>query len=150
MAETSAARFGRSLRLEEGDLRLAERDLVVITGRENFSQALRVMAETQLGSDVFNTGYGLDLLGILQTAQTMRMTKELIRLNIVKSISQDNRVRAIKEVVFDDDPRFFEILASETPDDHRAARKSGRHWQVVVLLTTIGEQDLALKLEGAA
>jgi hypothetical protein len=140
--------FGRSLRLAEGDLLLAQGDLVTIAGRDNFLQAMQIMIETPFATDIFNVNYGFDLLSILGPAPSVRLSKELIRLNIVKSVSQDNRVREIKEVVFDDDPRFFEILPDQNADEHRRTRKIERRWQAIVVLETISEGEVALRLEG--
>src|SRR5262245_33459662 len=109
---------------------------------------MQVMIETPFATDIFNVNYGFDLLSILGSAQSVRLSKELIRLNVVKSLSQDNRVREIKEVVFDDDPRFFDILPAETADEHRSSRKNSRRWELEVLLRTIEEADEAVKLEG--
>jgi hypothetical protein len=140
--------FGRSLRLTDGDLFFDEGDLVMIAGRENFLQSMQIMIETPFATDIFNVNYGFDLLSILGSAQSVRLIKELIRLNIVKSVSQDDRVREIQEVVFDDDPRFFEILPDQNTDEHRRTRKSERRWQAIVVLATISEGEVALRLEG--
>jgi len=150
--------FGRSLQLAGGDLLFADGDLAVIDGRDNFLQGMQVMIETPFATDVFNVNYGFDVLGILSTPQTLGSTKTLIRLNIIKSISQDNRVLEIKEVVFDDDPRFFEISAAEKPGqnispdegvaEHRRIQKTERQWQALVVLETIAEGQAALLLQG--
>jgi len=140
--------FGRSLQLTEGDLLFDHGDLVTIAGRDNFLQAMQVMIETPFATDVFNVNYGFDLLNILGEAQGVQIIRELIRLNIVKSVSQDDRVREIKDVVFDDDPRFFEILPDQNADEHRRMRKIERRWQAVVALETISEGEVALRLEG--
>jgi len=140
--------FGKSLLLTDGDLLFDQGDLVTIAGRDNFLQALQVMIETPFATDIFNVNYGFDLLNILGAAQSVQLIKELIRLNIVKSVSQDNRVREIKEVVFDDDPRFFEILPDQNADEHRRARKIERRWQAIVVLETISDGEVALRLDG--
>jgi len=140
--------FGKSLLLTDGDLLFDQGDLVTIAGRDNFLQAMQVMIETPFATDIFNVNYGFDLLNILGSAQSVRLIKELVRLNIVKSVSQDDRVREIKEVVFDDDPRFFEILPDQNADEHRRARKIERRWQAIVVLETISEGEVALRLEG--
>src|SRR5215813_3238581 len=114
--------FGRSLQLAGGDLLFADGDLAVIDGRDNFLQGMQVMIETPFATDVFNVNYGFDILGILSSAQSVPRTKDLIRLNIVKSVSQDNRVRDIKEVVFNDEPGSLK-----------------RRWQAAVILQTITE-----------
>jgi hypothetical protein len=140
--------FGRSLQLTDGDLLFDQGTLVTVAGRDNFLQAMQVMIETPFATDIFNVKYGFDLLSILGSAQSVRLSKELIRLNIVKSVSQDNRVREIKEVVFNDDPRFFEILPDQNADEHRRTRKIERRWQAIVVLETISEGEVALRLEG--
>jgi hypothetical protein len=151
--------FGRSFELAGGDLLFRDNDLAVTEGRDNFLQGMQVMIETPFATDIFNVNYGFDVLGILSTAQTLGSAKTLIRLNIIKSISQDNRVLEIKEVVFDDDPRFFEISALDnpaqkfSPDEgvaaHRQIQKTERRWQALVVLETIAEGEAALLLQGA-
>lgn len=141
--------FGRSLRLLDGDLILDQGDLAMIVGRDNFLQGLQVMIETPFGTDIFNVNYGFDLPGLLGSPQTVRLIKELIRLNIVKSVSQDDRVREIQEVVFDDDPRFFEILPDYAADQQQRIRRAERRWQAVIVLATVAEGEAALRLEGA-
>ena len=150
--------FGRSLQLANGDLLFEDTDLAMIDGRDNFLQAMQVMIETPFATDVFNVNYGFDVLNILVSPQTVGSAKALIRLNIIKSISHDNRVREIKEVVFDDDPRFFEISADQNPArkisseqglaEHRQIRKTERRWQTIVVLETISEGEAALLLAG--
>lgn len=140
--------FGRSLRLAEGDLVFDQRDLEIIVGRDNFLQGMQVMIETPFATDVFNVNYGFDILGILGSAQSVPRIKDLIRLNIVKSVSEDNRVREIKEVVFDDEDRFFEIFRDQNRDQHRRTRKAERRWQAAVVLQTINEGEVVLSLEG--
>ena len=79
--------FGRSLQLTNGDLLFEQNDLLMITGRDNFLQAMQIMVETPFGTDIFNINYGFDILNILQSPQPVNLIKELIRLNIVKSLS---------------------------------------------------------------
>lgn len=152
--------LGRSLQLSNGDLAFTNRieegdatgavkqDLALLTGRDNFLQAMQVMIETPFGSDIFNVNYGFDLLGILSAPQTVGVIKSLIRLNIVKSLSQDNRVREITDVLFDDEPGFVEILPEQNEDENRRRRKLERRWQAVVVLQTISEGEVTLRLEG--
>lgn len=145
--------FGRSLLLADGDLVVDEADsglsdLVTIVGRDNFLQAMQIMIETPFGSDIFNVNYGFDVLGILSTPEAVGFIKSLIRLNIVKSVSQDNRVREITEVVFDDEPRFFEIRPDQNAGEHRRTRKRERRWQALVVLETISEGEVVLQLDG--
>lgn len=154
--------LGRSLRLVNGDLEIIDsprqelplgdltkfRDFAAIADRDNFIQALQVMIETPMGSDVFNISYGFDLLNSISAPQTVSLIKDLIRLNIVKSLSQDDRVREIKEIAFGDEPRFFEISPEFDPEESRRLRKQSRRWQAVIVLQTITEGDVVLSLEG--
>lgn len=140
--------LGRSLRLVNGDLAFSDNDFAPVADRDNFLQALQVMIETPMGSDVFNIGYGFDLLNSISAPRSISLIKDLIRLNIVKSLSLDNRVREIKEIAFSDEPRFFEISPEFDPEETRRVRKRERRWQAVVVLQTITEGDVALSLEG--
>lgn len=147
--ESKPSVFGRSLELFEGDLRFDEGDFKGVSGRDNFLQSLQVMIETPFATDIFNVTYGFDLLEILKSPHNVRLAKELIRLNIVKTVSRDDRVREIKEVVFDDESRFFEILPDQNADESPRKRKTERRWEAVVVLQTIPEEEVAFKLEGA-
>jgi hypothetical protein len=141
--------LGQSFQLVNGDLNLTGNDIAMITDRENFLQGLQVMIETPIGTDIFNVSYGFDLLNSIAAPQSISLIKELIRLNIVKSLSIDDRVREIKEIVFSDEPRFFEICPEFDRETTREARKNKpRLWQAVVVLQTITEGDVALSLEG--
>lgn len=140
--------LGRSLRLANGDLAINDNDFAPIVDRDNFIQALQVMIETPMGSDVFNVSYGFDLLNSISAPQTVSLIKDLIRLNIVKSLSHDDRVREIKEIAFGDEPRFFEISPEFEPEETRRLRKQSRRWQAVIVLQTITEGDVVLSLEG--
>jgi exoribonuclease II len=140
--------LGRSLQLVNGDFAFRDNDFALIAGRDNFIQALQVMIETPTGSDIFNVSYGFDLLNSISAPKTVAQIKDLIRLNIVKSLSIDNRVKEIKEVVFSDDPRFFEIRPELNEQEESRLRKRERRWQAVVSLVTIEDSEVALSLEG--
>ncbi|HKO43855.1 MAG TPA: hypothetical protein VJU84_11315 [Pyrinomonadaceae bacterium] len=140
--------LGRSLRLIDGDLAFSNNDFALIVDRDNFIQGLQVMIETPMGSDVFNVSYGFDLLNSISAPKSISLIKDLIRLNIVKSLSTDNRVREIKEVVFSDDPLFFKIRPDLNEEGEKRLRKRERRWQAVVSLLTIADSDVALSLEG--
>jgi hypothetical protein len=152
--------LGRSVQLSRGDLSFVGGDLAIIKDRENLLQAMKVMIETPFGTDIFNVNYGFDLLGNMCKPHSVSMIKELIRLNIVKSLSIDGRVREVKEVVFDDDPRYFELDPGEdaeksrlTPQDkaqeRRKVHRDNRCWQALVILELFPEGEVSLKLEGA-
>lgn len=131
--------FGRGLRLQDGDLPLVDGDFVVVAGRENFLQGLRIMIDTPFASDVFNIRYGFDLLACLSAPQPPAIVKELVRLNIVRSLSTDDRIRQIKEIAFDDESRFFELSPESDPGEHDRNRRLSREWQALVLMETVEE-----------
>jgi phage baseplate assembly protein W len=139
--------FGRSLQLADGDLRLVKGDFAMVSGRDNFLQALQIMIETPFGTDIFNINYGFDLMASVGQPQRVRLIKELIRLHVVKSLSLDDRVREIREVVFDDEPRFFELDPQQNEEAVRRERKESRRWQALALLETITEGEAAVRLE---
>ena len=142
--------FGRSLQLLKGDLSFVENDLAMIEGRGNFMQGMKVMIETPFGTDIFNINYGFDLLNSISQPQTVSVIKQLIRLNIVKSLSFDDRVSQVKEIVFDDEARFYELNLDQDFDENREIRKTSRRWQATVIVQTISEEsEVALTIEGA-
>jgi hypothetical protein len=148
-AQTKPSVFGRSLQLDGGDLAFADGDLALVSGRDNLLQALQVMIETPFGADIFNVNYGFDALGALGQPQSVRMTRDLVRLQIVKSLDLDDRVREIKEVVFDDDPRFFEIdPQAGALEESRLEHKSSRRWRAMIVISTVPEGNVAGNLAG--
>jgi hypothetical protein len=129
--------FGRSFRVQDGDLPLVDGDFMIVVGRENFLQGVRIMIDTPFASDVFNIRYGFDLLACLSVPQPPAIVKELIRLNIVRSLSTDDRIRQIREIAFDDEARFFELNPESDPDDRARVRQLSREWQAFVVMETI-------------
>lgn len=141
--------LGVGLRLEDGDLAFGGRDLATVAGRENLLQGLAVMIGTPFGSDSINVHYGFDLESAIVPANQRPLVKELIRLNVVKSLSLDDRVQEVREVVFDDVPRFFELVPEADPEDARRRRRVERRWRLAVVLATITEGEVVLDLQGA-
>ena len=100
-----------------------------LTGRPGLRPTLRVL--TPFGSDRFDPNYGLDVKQAFTAPNSTRIVKELLRLNLVSTLTADPRVSAVRRVTFDDDP---DRLAAD-PDGGRIARIS-RKWTVVVELET--------------
>jgi hypothetical protein len=140
--------FGRSLVLSDGDLLFATGDFQVIAGRDNFFQGMRNMINTPAGSDIFNVRYGFDLLSCLAAPQSPSVVKQLIKLNIVKSLSTDNRIRQIEDIAFDDEPRFYELSPESDPDANSKKRQASRQWQAVVVVQTMQEGGVTITLGG--
>jgi phage baseplate assembly protein W len=133
-----AALYGASFRLVDGDLVLTPGDVrgepQLVHGLANLQQALTVRLLTPYGTDPVNAGYGLDVRAAFTGGHTRRTVKELIRLEVVRTLASDPRVREVTEVLFDDDPQFVAQVraAGGQPSDHRT-----RLWQVLVSVETV-------------
>jgi len=142
--------LGKSLKIVNNDIEFINGTLQEISDKSNLNQGLRNMIETPLGTDFFNTTYGFDLHNIISQPTNIRIMKELIKMNIVKSLSMDNRIREIREIVFHDDDRFFELNPDfdkkETVSNIRKCRK----WKANVIVETIDDSEITLTLEGAS
>jgi hypothetical protein len=99
--------LGRTLELDEGDLVLfrgadaqAGRTLAQIHGLPALSQALRLTLLTQLGSDPLSAVFGFDLRALGAGGYGARTRLEHVRLEIVRCIGADRRVREIRDVTF--------------------------------------------------
>jgi hypothetical protein len=142
--------FGTSIALLDGDLVLAEGDLAPVSGRGNFAQALQVIVGTPFGSDQINVNYGLDVAAIFTVANNVSSVKDVIRLNLAKSLSADDRVREINEIVFDDEPDFARLAPEFAGGDPGATARRGRVWHAVVALTPVGGDQQQLVVSGAS
>ncbi|WP_405825651.1 hypothetical protein OG241_49185 [Streptomyces sp. NBC_01390] len=120
--------FGRSLLLDDGDLVVTQGQLREVESVANLSQALTLRVLTPLGSDPFNTGYGLDIGRIFTQSNPVSVVKQLVQLNLVRTLGTDPRVRDIRRIVFDDDP----------------AARHRRVWTVRVELDTLAGDPLTL------
>jgi hypothetical protein len=118
-----------SLELRDGDLVLRDGDLAVVTGIDCLVQGLRIAVETPFGTDMFNTAYGFDVLGTLGSAAGPRTLRALIRLNLVRTLTRDTRVREITDVVFDEDA-------------------ASRRWHALVTIETVDGEEGTVPVEG--
>jgi hypothetical protein len=148
MPNPADAILGTSLALVEGDLALADGDLALVSGRDNFGQALQVIVGTPFGSDQVNTGYGLDVGAIFSVAASVSSIKDVIRLNLVKSLAADNRVQQIEQILFDDEPGFVALAPEFGGPDRAALARRSRVWHAVIALTTITSQPQQVVISG--
>lgn len=144
-------RFGHSLALVGGDLVFDEqpdgtRVLREIAGEENLLQALKLRVETPLGDDRFNVSYGLDYAQIFGQTGGLRMTKEVVRLNLVRTLGTDPRVRDVREIAFEDEPAFLarHPEASQRTVDEARRRRS---WRVDVTIETVAGDVTTVSIE---
>jgi hypothetical protein len=142
--------LGQSLLLSNGDFVLVDGDLALVAGQANFGQALQVIIGTPFGTDVVNINYGLDTTAIFTVADTVSGVKDVIRLNLIKSLSADDRVREINEIVFDGDPDFALLAPEFAGGDPAALARRTRVWHAVVKFTTIGDTQQQVIITGAS
>jgi hypothetical protein len=134
--------FGRGLLLDDGDLVMEQGRLREIEGPANLGQALTLRVLTPFGSDPFNIGYGLDIGAAFTRPNTVTGVKQLVQLNLVRTLGADPRVRDIRRVVFDDDPD----LTARDP----VLAADARHRRVLtarVDLDTVAGDPLTLTLD---
>ena len=142
--------FGTSIALVDGDFRLVNGDLSLVSGTDNFGQALQVIVETPFGSDQINVTYGLDVAAIFSVAATVSSVKDVIRLNLVKSLSADNRIREIDAILFDDETGFAALAPEFGGGDPGATARHGRLWHAVIALTTVAGSQQQMVVSGAS
>jgi hypothetical protein len=147
-ADPSPTPLGRSLLLADGDLPIASGDFTIIAGQVNFLQGMQVMVGTPFSSDVFNVTYGFDVLAALASGNPPTIVKEFIKLNLVKSITTDNRVRDISDIAFDDETHFYELSPTSDPDANALIRRTSRQWQAIVVINTVSGDAAHLTLQG--
>jgi hypothetical protein len=152
-AQAALDPFGRTLFLDDrGDLVFDRNDeglldLRLSDGVANLAQGLWISVDTPLGTDIFNQLFGFDVLGILRAGYPLAMTKQLIRLHLVRTITGDDRVLRIDELVFDDEPRATELHPDVDPDARRRLRKVNRRWQLDALIQPIAGQPVAVPVQ---
>jgi hypothetical protein len=142
--------FGTSIALVDGDFMLVNGNLAPVSGRDNFGQAVQVIVGTPFGSDHININYGLDIAAIFTVANSVRSIKDVIRLNLVKSLAADDRVREISEIVFDDEAGFAALAPEFAGGDPGATARHGRVWHAVIALTTVTGSQQQVVVSGAS
>jgi hypothetical protein len=131
--------FGHALKLVDGDLQMANTRLVEIAGSDNLAQALQLRVLTPLASDIFNTTYGLDITSAFTEPNPVYVVKQIIKLNLVRTLATDTRVAEVRDILFEDDPDFI----SRHPEFDPAQILDDRHrrlWRVEVIIQTANNQ----------
>jgi hypothetical protein len=115
--------FGWGLRLDDGDLVLTGGELEQVSGLANLRQGLVLRLRTPLAADRLNVAYGLDVAAALTGPLDRRLTKELLRLAVIRTLAGDPRVAEVTDVLFDDDPAFLDRHPGSTapPASRRTA-----------------------------
>jgi phage baseplate assembly protein W len=144
--------YGRTLTLVSGDFVLAAgdggySDLEEITGKDELAQGIQVLIGTNLGTDIFNTAFGFDLISTLAAPQAISQVKQLVRLCVVKALSQEPRIRQITAIAFVDDPNYLTIHPEVTAAEQQALiqqQRASRQWSLDVQFDTrLNDQVIA-------
>lgn len=118
------AAYKSGLLLQDGDLVLSGSQLVEVSGVANLQQGLTLRVLTPLGTDPLNVGYGLDVSEAFTGSLTRQLAKEVLRLNLIRTVGSDPRVAEVVSVLFDDDPDYLAAhpeAASSTSRQRRVA-----------------------------
>jgi phage baseplate assembly protein W len=144
--------YGQTLTLTAGDFVVTAgpdgyTDLGMIAGKDELAQGIQVLAETNLGSDIFNVAFGFDLINTLAMPKTMSQIRQLIRLCVVKALSQEPRIRQITAIAFVDDPAYLTIHPEITVQQQQALiqqQRQSRQWSLDVQFDTrLNDQVIA-------
>jgi hypothetical protein len=144
--------LGRSLELDHGDLVFDDAGrLAMVTGTAALSQALVLSIETQLGSDRLNAGFGFDRAAVGAYAYGIHTQKEYVKMQLVRCVGLDRRVRDVREAFFQDDPRYAELnpgLDPATLEQIAATARASRQYTVYVIVETINSDVVTLQAGG--
>jgi hypothetical protein len=143
--------LGSSLELDAGDLAFRDTGLSMISGTAALTQALVLSLQTQLGTDRLNTGFGFDRAAVGAYAYGIHTQKEYVKMQLVRCIGLDRRVKDVLEVFFQDDPRYFELnpgLDLAAQEEIAAAARASREYTVYVIVETINSDTVTLQVGG--
>jgi hypothetical protein len=144
--------YGRTLTLTDGDFALTAvsggfLDLATITGKDELVQGIQVLVGTNLGTDIFNTALGFDLINTLAAPKSFPQVQQLIRMCVVKALSQEPRIRQIMAIAFINDPAYLTLHPEVTPDQQQALiqqQRASRQWSLDVQFDTrLNDQVIA-------
>jgi len=142
--------LGVGLDLVDGDLVLdaGARDLAVARQEEMLVQALTGAVATQLGSDRMNASFGFDRLAIGAYAHGMDARRAYVKLQLVRALTADRRVREVRDVVFEDEARFAALagIDEETARAIADATRRSREYTVHVTIETVAGDVLEIPI----
>jgi hypothetical protein len=145
--------LGSSLQFDDGDLIFDDQagDLAMVTDTGALTQALIMTIETQLGSDRINSGFGFDRTAIGAYAYGIHTQKEYVKMQLVRCVGLDRRVKDVREAFFQDDPRYFELnprLDAAAQQQIATAARTSRNYTVYVIVETINSDMVTLQAGG--
>jgi phage baseplate assembly protein W len=148
--------YGRTLLLDSGDFLIAPGsdgvpDLAMIAGKDELAQGIQVLVGTGLGSDIFNVAFGFDLINTLSLPRPMAQMRELVRLCVVKALSQEPRIRQVLAVAFVDETGYKTIHPEVTAEQRQALaqqQRLARRWSLDVLFDTRLNDQIVVAIQG--
>jgi phage baseplate assembly protein W len=148
--------YGRTLTLAIGDFVIAPGldglpDLATIVGKDELAQGIQVLVGTNLGSDIFNVAFGFDLVNTMALPRTMAQMRELLRLCVVKALSQEPRIRQILAVAFVDEAAYLTIHPEITAEQQQALaqqQRVSRKWSLDALFDTRLNDQIVAGIQG--
>jgi phage baseplate assembly protein W len=156
VASAPADPYGRTLLLSDGDFVIGPGadglpDLTMIVGTAELAQGIQVLVGTNLGSDLFNQSFGLDLINTLGTPATMTQMRNLVKLCVVKALSQEPRIRQILAIAFVDEPAYLTINPQITAAQQAALaqqQRQSRRWSLDMQLDTRLNDQITAGIQG--
>ena len=157
MAATVTAQvnpLGRTLALDCGDLTMDPNrptTFGMLEGQRALNQALSLAVETQLGSDPINVTFGFEQLVVGGGAYGVHTRKEYIKLQLVRAVASDRRVKDVLEVYFLDDQRYFDLHPGMSDDVRLSIVRSiraSRTYVAFVAIESIAGGTLTLRAGG--
>lgn len=145
--------LGSSLQFDAGDLVFGNHtgDLAMVTGTGALSQALVLSLLTQLGSDRLNTAFGFDRTAVGAYTYGIHTQKEYVKMQLVRCVGLDRRVKDVREVFFQDDPRYSELnpgLGAAAQQSSATLARTSRDYTVYVIVETINSDLATLQAGG--
>jgi hypothetical protein len=89
---------GSGLRVDDGDIGFTGGRLDEVAGLPNLVQALTIRVLTPLGTDRYDTRYGLDTTAIFTAPVGAHDMANLLKLNLVRTLGTDSRVRDVRDI----------------------------------------------------
>jgi|SRR5882757_507844 len=106
---------GSGLRVDDGDIGFTDGRLDEVAGVPNLVQALTIRVLTPLGTDRYDTRYGLDTTSIFTAPVGAHDMANLLKLNLVRTLGTDSRVRDVRDIqVRQREPHSRQWLADVT------------------------------------
>jgi len=145
-----AASLGLSLKLAVGDLVFddAVKDFALVREQAALTQALELSIETQIANDRLNSSFGFDRLSIGAYAYGLHTRKEYVKMQLVRCVTADRRVRDVREIFFEDDPRYFELhpISAAAQQQIIALARASREYTAFVVVETIASDQLTIEV----